>query len=80
MPGFISKGLLWNLHHDYFYAYFVTHRLFSVHGAIMGKFIAAEYVLSSQDRNPFAWRDHVIKKPSMADVTMQRARLVTERR
>jgi len=45
----------------------------------MGKFIAAEYVLSSQDRNPSAWRDHGIKKLSMEDVTMQRAKLVTER-
>jgi len=79
MPGFISKGLLWNLHRDYFYAYVATHRLFSVHGVITGKFIAAEYVLSSQDRDPFAWRDHVIKKPSMEDVIMQRAKLVAER-
>jgi len=79
MPGFISKGLLWNLHHDYFYAYVATHRLFFVHGVTTGKFIAAKYALSSQDRNPFAWREHVINIPSMADVTMQRARLVTER-
>jgi hypothetical protein len=79
MPGFISKGLLWNLHHDYFFVYVVMHRLLSVHGAIMGKFIAVQFVPFSQDRNPSAWREHVIKKPSMADVTMQPARRVTER-
>jgi hypothetical protein len=79
MPGFISRGLLWNLQHDYFYACVATHRLFFVRGVITGKFIVAKYAPPSQDRNLFAWRDHGIKKPSTVDVTMQRAKLVTER-
>jgi hypothetical protein len=44
----------------------------------MGKFIAAEYVLITQDKNLSDWRGCVINKRSMEDVTMRQVRGVTE--